>query len=76
MIEMRPSSEVPSGTRGRMPVFEMFLVDREIQEVILKNPVEPELYKQVRSKGMLTLREDALLKALKGYVPLQEVYGL
>lgn len=76
MFEVTSSAEAPSGTRGRVAVFEMFAVDKEIQELILKNPVEPELYKLVRSKGLLTLREDALVKALKGIVMMQEVYGL
>jgi len=76
MFEMRPSSEAPSGTRGRIAVFEMFMVDREIQQVILKTPTEPELYKVTRAKGMLTMREDALLKALHGEIMMQEVYGL
>jgi type II secretory ATPase GspE/PulE/Tfp pilus assembly ATPase PilB-like protein len=52
----------------------MFQIDRDIQELILKNPVEPELYKLCRGKGMLTLREDALMKALKGDILMQEVY--
>jgi type II secretory ATPase GspE/PulE/Tfp pilus assembly ATPase PilB-like protein len=74
MFELKPTKEVPSGMKGRMAVFEMFAVDRDIQELILKNPVEPELYKLCRSKGMLTLREDALMKALKGDILIQEVY--
>jgi type IV pilus assembly protein PilB len=76
MFEVRPSSEAPSGTRGRIAVTEVFVVDREIEQVILKNPTDPELYKVTRAKGMLTIREDALLKALKGQVTMQEVFGL
>ncbi|MEO5646482.1 MAG: GspE/PulE family protein [Candidatus Paceibacterota bacterium] len=76
MYEVRPSSEAPSGTSGRIAVFEMFSVDKEIQQVILKTPTEPELYKITRAKGMLTMREDALLKALDGQVTMQEVFGL
>ncbi len=74
MYEVIPSPECPSGTRGRLAIFEMFAVDKDIQELILKNPVEPELYKLLRSKGMFTLREDALVKALKGDVMMQEVF--
>ncbi len=76
MYEIKPSSEAPSGTCGRMPVFEMFSVDRDMQEIILKSPVEPDIYRAVRAKGMLMLREDALQKALKGEITMQEVYGL
>ena len=75
MYEVVPSPECPSGTQGRLPVFEMFAVDKDVQELILKNPVEPELYKLLRSKGMLTMREDALQKALKGLIMMQEVFS-
>lgn len=76
MYEMKPSSEAPSMTHGRIAVFEMFGVDKDVQQIILKNPVDQEIYKICRAKGMITLREDALLKALKGDVLMQEVYGL
>ena len=76
MFETKPSSEAPSMTHGRIAVFEMFEIDKDIQQIILKHPVEQELYKALRAKGMLTLREDALLKALTGQVLMQEVYGL
>ena len=75
MYEVRPSSESPSGMKGRMPVFEMFAVDKDIEQAIIKNPTEPELYKVVRAKGMRTIKEDALLKALKGDIVIQEVFG-
>ncbi len=77
MYQMEPSSDCPSGTRGRSAVFEMFAVDKEMQTVILKNPVEQEIYKAARQKGMLTMKEDALMKNLKdGEIPIQEVYAL
>jgi type IV pilus assembly protein PilB len=76
MFDFKPSSEAPSMTHGRIAVFEMFAIDKDIQQVILKNPVDVELYKAVRAKGMITLREDALLKAMHGEVLMQEVYGL
>jgi len=76
MYEVTSSSEAPSGTRGRVAVFEMFAADREVQQAILKNVGEGELYKLVRSKGMITLREDAMIKSLEGHVMMQEVYGL
>ena len=63
-------------TRGRIAVSELFSIDKDIQQDILKNPVDQEIYKACRTKGMITLREDALLKALRGDVLIQEVYGL
>ena len=53
----------------------MYAVDKEMQSVILKNPVESEIYAVARKNGMLSMREDALLKCSEGTVPLQEVYN-
>lgn len=75
MYDIVPSSECPSGTRGRIAVFEMFNVDKEVQAAILKNPTNEEIYKIVRRKGMLTMREDAMLKSLQGLIPFKEVYN-
>lgn len=76
MHEAVSSTECPSGTKGRIPVLEMYEVDKDMQAVILKNPIESEVYKVARSKGMVTMREDAILKSIKGDVPFQEVYTL
>lgn len=74
--EAIPSNECPSGTRGRVAVFEVFKIDKEMQSIILKSPIESEIYKLARSKGMITMREDAMLKSIEGKVPLQDAYSL
>jgi type IV pilus assembly protein PilB len=70
-----PSPGCQSGTRGRIPIYEMFKIDKEMQDVILKKPGEQDVYKLARSKGMLSLREDAILKGLKGDIAFKEVYN-
>ena len=75
MYETVPSPECPSGTRGRIAIYEMFRIDKEMQSVILKNPSELEIYKTARRKGMLMMREDAMLKAINGIIPFKEVYN-
>jgi type IV pilus assembly protein PilB len=75
MYETVPSADCPSGTRGRIAVFEMFKVDHEMQGVILKNPVNSEIYKVARKKGMLSMKEDAMLKSIEGVIPFTEVYN-
>lgn len=75
MYETVPSGECPSGTRGRIAVFEMFRVDKEMQAVILKNPTGEAIYESARKKGMLMMREDAMLKAIAGVIPFTEVYN-
>lgn len=75
MYEMAPSPDCPSGTRGRIAICEMFKIDKEMQQVILKNPVNSEIYKSARKNGMLVMREDAMNKALAGVIPFTEVYN-
>lgn len=75
MYDTVPSSECPSGTRGRIAVFEMFKVDKEMQAVILKNPTNEAIYKLARGKGMMMMREDAMFKSLQGIIPFTEVYN-
>ncbi|MEK7535848.1 MAG: GspE/PulE family protein, partial [Patescibacteria group bacterium] len=66
----------PGGTRGRMAVFEMFKVSKAMEELILREPTDPAIYKQARSEGMLTLKEDAMYKAFQGLIPFEEVASL
>ncbi len=71
-----PSAECPGGTRGRLAVFEMYQNDKDLQALILKKPVETDIYKLVREKGYLTMREDAILKCIEGKIPFQEIYNV
>ena len=70
-----PSPECPSGLKGRIAVFEMFKVDKEMEAVILKNPTNAEIYKVARKKGMLMMREDAIVKSIEGIIPFKEIYN-
>jgi type II secretory ATPase GspE/PulE/Tfp pilus assembly ATPase PilB-like protein len=75
MYDVVPVPECTSGTKGRIAIFEMFKIDSEIQKIILTNPVYSEIYKVARRKGMLSMKEDAILKALDGIIPFREVYN-
>lgn len=75
IYEAVPSPECPSGMSGRIAIFEMFKIDKDMQSIILKKPVESEIYKLARSRGMLTIREDAIVKALKGKIPFVEIFN-
>lgn len=75
MYDTVPTPDCPSGTRGRVAIFEMFSIDKEMQRVILKNPVDTEIYAVARKNGMLMMREDAMLKAMNGIIPFKEVFN-
>lgn len=71
-----PSSSNPSGLKGRMPVFEILEVDRDIENLILNRKPEDDIWKNARQKGMINMREDAIIKSLDGIVPFTEVESL
>lgn len=76
LYEATPTAECSGGTRGRTAVFEVFPVDREIEELILSSPTEIKLWDAARRKGMITMKEDAILKSMNKQVPFQEVNSL
>jgi len=71
-----PTAECPNGTRGRTGVFEILKMNQALEDVVLKKPVEEDIAKVARAEGMLTMREDAILKALAGTIPFEEVNTL
>lgn len=75
-LKIKPSPECPSGTSGRKAVFEVYEMDRDVEKVILNNPVESAVYDVVRSKGMLTMKEDAIVKAANKEIPFEEINTL
>ena len=71
-----PTAECINGTRGRTAVFEILRMNKELEQVVLKNPVHENIYATARAGGMFTMREDAILKALAGEIPFEEVNTL
>ncbi len=66
----------PTGLRGRMAVFEALEMSPDIEKIILDNPVESRLWAAARAEGMLTMREDAMLKAFDKKIPFSEINTL
>ncbi|MDP3958455.1 MAG: GspE/PulE family protein [bacterium] len=76
MHEAKGTPACPSGTRGRIGVYEMLSIDKDTEKIILTEPTEAALWKAARAKGMLTMKEDAIIKSAEGIVPFTEVNTL
>ena len=61
------------GFKGRMGIFEMFLVDDEVRNMINNNASTIALRQRARELGMRTLREDGVRKVLSGSTTADEV---
>lgn len=62
-----------TGYRGRIGVYEFFLNDSEMENFILKSPSISDLRKFAQEKGMVTMKQEGLIKVLGGITTLEEV---
>jgi len=62
-----------TGYFGRTGIFELLIVDDQIKELIIKRRSSHIIKEAAMGKGMSTLREDGLRKALAGQTTLEEV---
>lgn len=76
IFEGRQSPSCPRGTRGRLGVFELLYKTPELETIILTGPGEQDIMKEARRQGMLTMREDGLVKVLNGQIPFEEFITL
>ncbi len=61
------------GYQGRVGIFEIMAVNDEIEKLILNKATSYQLEKKAKENGMLTLMEDALIKAGEGITSLEEI---
>ncbi|MEI6864154.1 MAG: GspE/PulE family protein [Candidatus Adlerbacteria bacterium] len=73
---LQVTPECPSGTQGRIAVVEVFDMNPELEKAILEHKPEEEMFATVRRHGMLTMKEDAIIKSAKGIIPFEEVNTL
>jgi len=62
-----------TGYRGRVGIYEAFLVDDEVQSYILGEPTIPGLKTMAQKKGMLTMYQDGLVKVVQNLTTLDEI---
>jgi type IV pilus assembly protein PilB len=77
VLQIDPTPECPNGTRGRTAVFEVLQMDKELERLILKGgPTDTAVLEAAKGQGMLTMKEDAILKAFRKEIPFEEVNKL
>ena len=62
-----------TGYKGRTGIFEAFLVNDEIEKLILKNPSEADIKEAAEHQGMVTIFQDGLIKVLEGITSFEEL---
>ena len=69
----KPTKACPTGTKGRTAITESFIVTKELSNLIYKQPTTDEVYKFLRQSGFTTMKEEAIISAANGRIPITEV---
>ncbi len=56
-----------------MAIFEVFKMTPELADIISAGFTERNLLEESQRQGMITIRQDGILKALEGLVTIEEV---
>ncbi len=76
MNNPKATADNPTGMKGRVPVLEILEVDKDIQKAIIEKSTEEKIWQIARSKGMINMKEDAIMKSMDGKVPFVEISNL
>lgn len=61
------------GTKGRIAIYEIFPMTKELEKIINENPNEGALQEEFNRQGMLSMLQDGIIKSLQGLTTLEEV---
>src|SRR3989338_2160416 len=70
------SPNCPMGSKGRTGIFEVLYKTPALESLILTKPSEQDILKESRKQGMITIKEDGLMKALNGLISFDEFLKL
>lgn len=64
------------GYLGRFGIFEMLRMTTELEQIILTQPSQERLMAEAKRQGLITLRQDGIIKVLEGMISLEEVLAI
>ncbi len=65
-----------TGYHGRIGIFEAIINDQKIEEIMPQNPSEREIKEIAKTQGILSMRQDGIVKILNGITSYEEVLSV
>ncbi len=65
-----------TGYKGRIGIFEAIRNDENIEKIIPQNPSEREIKRIAKTQGILSMRQDGIVKILNGITDFEEVQSV
>ncbi len=75
IYQAEASSTCPRGTSGRIGIFEALYMTPELEKIILTGPSEARILEEADRQGMLTMKQDGVLKIKQGIIGVEELLG-
>lgn len=66
-------SECELGYKGRIGIFEVLTMSRSLENLVLERKPSSDIKNMAIKEGMITMKQDGLIKALKGLTTVNEV---
>lgn len=63
-----------TGYQGRIGIFEILVIDENIEKLILEIATENEITQAALENGLVTMAQDGILKAVEGVTSMEEVW--
>lgn len=63
-----------TGFSGRIALFEILSMTDQLADIILKEPSEAKVFIEAKRQGMLTMKQDGIIKVLNGITTIEEVF--
>jgi len=67
-------SECKEGFKGRLGIYEVLKMSKAIEDLVLDKKSAGEIFTQAFKEGMITMKQDGLIKAIKGATTVDEVF--
>lgn len=66
--------ECKEGYKGRLGIYEVLKMSKEIENLVLDKKTAGDIFTQATKEGMITMKQDGLIKAIKGATTVDEVF--
>ncbi|MEK7503215.1 MAG: GspE/PulE family protein [Patescibacteria group bacterium] len=70
----KPSAICPSGPKGRLALFEILSMTKSLEKLILSKPSETDVEEEAKKQGMVTLKQNGIMRVLEGKIGLEELF--
>ncbi len=63
------------GTKGRVAIFEALTMTPQLEKIVVEGATEGKIAKEAERQGMITMKQDGIIKVLRGLISFEELIG-